>query len=330
MDIKEYIPDRMQSPPANYPQALSNGEVLRRFRALVGDAAAPRKAPCVEVLSEELLPGNIVRQKIAYKVDENERVTALHLFHQDLPPNAPGILSIHEHGGDENFLLGKELHCKPLAGDPTQYSYWAATEGFRVLAPDALCFGERRASYGYASNFMDEIVTHAELCARGKSLAWKSIYDNSRAVEVLQALGCGSVGVLGHSGGSTQGYLLMAANSSVQAAACCYSFATLREQFYRYRCWHCLYHYIPGMIEAGIDFDQVVATIAPRPLFMGWGSKDEGTPESMYRAFVKAYNDRCAQEALPNRLVCHEGNTGHVLTVEMLRAIMQFFHQTLY
>lgn len=327
--MKDYIPERLQKAPGSYPQNLSNSEVLRRFRTLLEDATSLQLSPPIEILSESSLPGEIICQKIIYRIEQNEPIPALHLFHRDLPSNAPGILAIHEHGGDENFAFGKELHCRPLPGDPTQYGYWAATEKFRVLAPDALCFGERQTQYGYAHNFMDEIVTHAELCAQGKSLAWKSVHDNSYAAQILKSLGCSKVGVLGHSGGSTQAYLLTAANDEVDAAACCYSFAILREQFYRYRCCHCLYHYIPGMVKAGIDFDQVIATIAPRPLFLAWGRKDLGSPESMYRAFVTAYNERCARERLPARVTCYESDSGHELTSPMLHKIMEFFHRTL-
>jgi hypothetical protein len=48
-------------------------------------------------------------------------------------------------------------------------------EGFRVLAPDVLCFGERQSKFGYATFFFDEINTHAELTSQGKKSLRKLI-----------------------------------------------------------------------------------------------------------------------------------------------------------
>jgi len=91
-----------------------------------------------------------------------------------------------------------------------------------------------------------------ELTSKDRSLAWKSVWDNSRGIEVLNALGAGTIGTIGWSGGSTQAYILAAANKKVEAAACFFSFLTLRHQFYRYRLYHCFYHFIPGMMQVGL------------------------------------------------------------------------------
>lgn len=322
------IPQEPIGVPEGYPETLPPNEVDRRFRALLGDTAIPTVPLELRVSDEALLPGGVVRQRVEYQVEPGEIVPALHLFRTDLPSDAPGLLSIHGHGGDDIFPVGKEFHAHPDADDPMQYSYAAALRGFRVLAPDALCFGERRASFGYASGFMDEIVAHAELCARRKSLMWKSVWDNSRALEALGQLGARSLSALGWSGGSTQAYLLAAVNPTVAATACLFSFTLLREQFYRYRAWHCLYHYLPGMVSAGIDFDQIVALVPPRRLFFAWGGLDAGTPESSYRAYVEAIRARCHRDALPDALTLHEDPTvGHEITPGMLDAALRFLSE---
>jgi dienelactone hydrolase len=235
------------------------------------------------------------------------------------------VLSIHAHGGDTIFPVGKAYHCRPDPDDPNQYSFRAAQAGFRVLAPDAFCFGERQTTWGHTRTFHDEVLWHHELCARNRSLAWKSVWDNSRAIEALESLGASRVGSIGHSGGSTQCYILAAANPNVQAAVCFASFATLRHQYYRHRLAHCCYHFIPGMLSAGIDWDQVVALAAPRKLFMGWGGKDEGTPAPMAEAFVDAIRDRCRREGLPDSVVAHhEPQADHAITEPMLSAALEF------
>jgi len=324
------IPKTFVNKPEHYPESLASSEVRRRFLALLGPFETPTVPLNLRITDEQTLEGNVIRQRVEYAVAPGEIVPAFHLFRKDIPPEAPGILAIHAHGGDDIFPVGKVRHCHPNPSDPDQYAYRTALAAFRVLAPDALCFGERQATWGYSRLFMDEINAHMELTARGRSLAWKSIWDNSRALEVLESFGASRLGLIGHSGGSTQGYILAAANEKVRAAVCTYSFMTLRHQFYQYHLAHCLYHYLPGMVDAGIDWDQVVALVAPRKLFLGWGAKDVGTPEVMYRAFWDAIELRCNAEGLPPSVVTHEEpDKGHEVTEAMLTNALMFLTKNL-
>ncbi|GEM_PF-2149024 len=321
-----HIPSVFVGKPKNYPDQLPWKEVKRRFSQLMGKFYPPSTPLKLKVTGETRLQGNIIKQRVEYFVEPGEEVAAFHLFRKDIPRDAPGILSIHAHGGGICFVQGKEMHCSPEPGDPKQYTYRMALEGFRVLAPDALCFGERRTAWGYSTEFFDEINRHMELTARGKSLCWKSVWDNSRAIEVLELLGARTIGSVGLSGGSTQNYILASINKRIKAAVCFASFATLRHQFYRYRLAHCLYHFIPGMIAEGIDWDQVVALAAPRKFLFCTGAKDEGTPEPMIRAFVNAINRRCREEKLPQSVwVCREPEAGHEITEKMMRRAVLFF-----
>ncbi|MFA6102860.1 MAG: hypothetical protein WCV67_07755 [Victivallaceae bacterium] len=320
-----YIPDKLIGIPTGYPEEITTHEINKRFRRILGEFETPSVPLNTKVINETELPAGIIKQRIEYCVNEDEIVPAYHLFKKGLSDNAPGLLSIHGHGGNDIFPVGKEFHCQPKSEDPMQYSYIAALNGFRVLAPDALCFGERQAKFGYSTMFFYEILAHAELTSRDRSLAWKSVWDNSRAVEVLESLGCTSIGTIGWSGGSTQAYILASVNRKVKATACFSSFTTLRHQFYQFRCVHCLYHYIPGMLQNGIDWDQVVSLIPPRKLFLAWGALDAGTPEQEYKAYTDAIKRRCEEENFQNVLYLYEeSNKGHNITMPMLQSAIQF------
>lgn len=321
-----HIPSRFIGKPENYPEQLPWKEVKRRFSQLVGRFEPPSASLELKVTAEKKLPGNIIKQRVEYFVEPGEKVPALHVFRKDIPGDAPGILAIHAHGGGICFAQGKEMHCSPDPKDPKQYTYRLALEGFRVLTPDALCFGERRTPWGYSIEFFDEINKHMEMTSRGESFCRKSLWDNFRAVEALELLGAKTIGSIGHSGGSTQNYILTSINKKIKAAVCLASFATLRHQFYRYRLAHCLYHFIPGMIAKGIDWDQVVALAAPRKFLFCAGGKDEGTPEPMLRAFVNAVNKRCREERLPQSVWVHkEPEAGHSITEKMMNHAVAFF-----
>lgn len=319
------IPKEFTGIPGGYPEKILRDAVGKRFKALLGDFETPSCPLNLRVTDETGLNGGVRRQRLEYDVEPGETVSAFHLFKKDLPEDAPGVLSIHGHGGENIFPVGKAFHCHPDANDPMQYSYITALKGFRVLAPDSLCFGERRTAWGYSKLFFDEICAQAELTSRGKSLAWKSVWDNSRALEALELLGSESMGAIGLSGGSTQAYILASANQKIKAVACFFSYATLRHQFYQYRLCHCLYHYVPGMLKAGIDWDQVVALIPPRKVFLGWGAKDEGTPEPMYRAFCDAIRLRDEKSLA----VFEEPDCGHAITIPMLASALGFLKANL-
>lgn len=323
------IPIKAKQTWRGYPAKLSPGEVGHRFRRVLGAFERPSVPLRLKVTDERLLKGGIVRQRVEYDVDRGERISAYHLFKKGLGAEAPGVLSIHGHGGEDIFPVGKAFHCHPVKDDPLQYSYLAARAGFRVLAPDALCFGERQARWGYSTLFFDEIATQSELTGQGKSLAWKSVWDNSRAIEALETLGCRSVGAMGWSGGSTQAYILASVNRKVLASACFFSFMTLRRQFGQYRCCHCLYHYIPGMMKAGLDWDQVVALIPPRKIFMGWGARDAGSPEPMYRSFVKAIRAQEKKASVRCLRLYEEPEKGHEITLPMMDAALSFLKRSL-
>ena len=62
-----------------------------------------------------------------------------------------------------------------------------------------------------------------------------------------------------------------------------------------------------------------------RKIFLGWGAKDEGTPEPMYRAFCDAIKSS-DKKALT---VFEEPEHGHEITMPMLEAALGFLKENL-
>jgi hypothetical protein len=83
------------------------------------------------------------------------------------------------------------------------------------------------------------------------------------------------------------------------------------------------------MVKAGIDWDQVISLIPPRKIFFAWGSRDQGTPEIMYRSFVKSIEDRCKKENLPKSVFVYEEDVGHKITERMLSSAIRFLKENL-
>jgi dienelactone hydrolase len=149
---------------------------------------AERQVPLdMKVLSEEKLEGH-VRQKITFVVETGDRVPAWLLIPLDLKPNEkrPAMLCLHQTigiGKDEPVGLGKQ--------DSKAQALHLVKRGYICLAPDYPSFGEY--PFDFAAAFK-----------RGnyQSGTMKAIWNNMRAVDLLQSLPVVAgdrIGVIGHS-----------------------------------------------------------------------------------------------------------------------------------
>jgi dienelactone hydrolase len=147
--------------------------------------------------------------QITYYNDEQDRIPAFLLLPHGIGP-FPAILVQHQHNGQ--WHLGKSEVCG-LAGDPLQaFGPALAHHGLVVLAIDALCFEERRASHaGIApSPDADWLQHYNQMCyrlLRGDTLMRRVLDDAARGVSLLRqhrAVDRQRIGTLGHSyGGNT-------------------------------------------------------------------------------------------------------------------------------
>ena len=94
---------------------------------------------------------------------------------------APAVAVWHQHNGE--WHLGK-VEPAGLAGNPMHHTGVAlAKEGYVVLCPDALCFGERQSKHLKGGDF--ERFEFLRYVVAGKCMAWKNILDMRRAIDYL-------------------------------------------------------------------------------------------------------------------------------------------------
>ena len=91
----------------------------------------PLKAETVQVLEE----GNIVCEKVTYKTEPGELVSAYLLIPKDRKGPTPAVFCHHQHGGE--FNNGKR-EVVGRGGDPQQaYARELAERGYIAFVPDA-------------------------------------------------------------------------------------------------------------------------------------------------------------------------------------------------
>ena len=298
--------------------------VLANMQRVMGPLPAPdRKVPLdVQVAWSESLP-KVSRKKITYVSERNHRVPAYLLIPAGLKGKAPAMLCLHGTDGSRGRTAG-------LGPDYARYAIELAERGYVTLAPDYITLGENTAvdpykDLGYVSASM------------------KGIWDHIRAVDVLQSLPeveGERMGVVGLSLGGHNALFVAVFDPRLKVIVTSSGF----DSFYDYkgggpgalRGW-AGQRYMP-LIETAcglapdkvpFDFPEVLAALAPRPLFIHAPLQDDN--------FNVASVKRCAAAAKPvyrlfgaeERIVslCPEG--GHGFPPEAREAAYAFVDEAL-
>lgn len=257
------------------------------------------------------------RQRIEYAVPDGDTIPAFLLLPEGEEP-VPAVLVHHQHASQRH--LGKS-EVVSLAGDPLQaFGPELAQRGFVVLAPDSICFEDRRKNAsGTQAQSRDDLQHYTEMghrLTKGDTLMRKVLSDASAALALLAhhpRVDPRRIGALGHSyGGNTvlfQVALEPRIAFAVSSGALC-SYAYKRQHDLALE----MALIIPGF-AARWDLHHLLQCIAPRPLLVVSAEED---PHSKDAGEVIA-------RARPNDHVTHFRHSGgHALTAERFERIMTF------
>lgn len=298
-----------------------------RDRLLSGLGGPWPEACPLNAETHETLPSDGYRiERIRYEAEPGDKIPALLLVPDQVSASkpAPGICVWHQHNGA--WHLGKSEPAG-LAGSPMHHTGVAlAREGYVVLCPDALGFGERQQGYKLQGGNLERYL-FLRYVVQGKCMAWKNILDMRRAVDYLVSrpeVRSDRIGCYGHSMGSTHTWLVGPWEPRLIALLgnCCLpTYAGIhREQML-----HCFPNFIPGIFQYG-DTPDIAALIAPRAFHLNLGELDGGSPIDDARRGVevirRAYQAQHAEDKFSYFI---ELNTGHVLSEAMWTKTKEFF-----
>ena len=258
------------------------------------------------------------RQYIKY-TSGSETVPA-YLLVPDNPGNNPAVLINHQHNREHH--LGKSEVCG-IAGNPMQaFGPALAKKGFVVLAPDAICFEERREDplvegFDFWQHFH-------EVCYRivkGDYLMKQVLTDAMNGISLLAELPYVDkqrIGTLGHSmGGNT--VLFLAALDERISFACASGCACTFEYRMANGVGIEMASVIPGF-HGPYDIDDLVSLTAPRKLLLVSAEEDKysmDAPAIVERA-SKVYKEQGALQNLHHKRY----SGGHALTQERFDYIL--------
>lgn len=234
--------------------------IVDAMRAVMGDppAPVPTSPPAVRVL-EEQAGDAVIRRKIEFEAEPGDWVPAYLLVPETAGRRRPAMLCLHQ-----TTPAGK-AEPSGLAGlTNLHYALELARRGYVALAPDYPNFGDYRMdaySRGYASATMKGIVNHRR--AVDLLAAWEGVDPNR-------------MGVIGHSLGGHNALFVAAFDARIRAVVTSCGF----NSFFKYmggdlKGWsHAGYmpriaaHYGADPRRMPFDFTEVIAAIAPRPVFV--------------------------------------------------------------
>ena len=264
------------------------------------------------------------RIRISYRGQDGERISAFLLLPKE-GKRFTAVLIHHQHHGQRH--LGKSEVCG-LVGDPLQaFGSALAQRGIAVLAPDSICFEDRRRNVtGTDPDEMDVTQHYDEMCTRllqGDTLMRKVLDDSARGISLLQEhplIDSRRIGMLGHSyGGNTvlfhaplDGRIRFACSSG---AACSYEYKLSHQIGIE------MAEVIPGF-STHFDIPDLVKCIAPRRLLVASATEDKYSMDA--EAIVhSAQETYAALEAEANlEHIRFEG--GHPLTQERFDYIVDW------
>ncbi|MCX6595609.1 MAG: prolyl oligopeptidase family serine peptidase [Acidobacteria bacterium] len=217
----------------------------------------------------------------------------------------PGIVGLHDHGGNKYFGLrkitrmSKDPHPLMLKHQDQYYSglAWAnelAKRGYAVLVHDTFTFGSRRMRLadlpGNIRNNMveanpeapDEILRYNQFAAAHEHLVSKSLFsagitwpgvfvnDDQRALDYLASrpdVDATRLGCAGLSGGGLRTVMLTGADERIRCSCCVGMMTTWRDYVLNKSHTHTWMCYVPGLPK-DLDYPEILGLGAPNPVLV--------------------------------------------------------------
>ncbi|MCC6509258.1 MAG: acetylxylan esterase, partial [Pirellulaceae bacterium] len=210
----------------------------------------------VKILETEELP-TLTRYKITYMAGPGDLIPAYLLVPKNLKGKAPAMLCLHGTSGPRGRTAG-------LGADYPRYTLELAERGYVTIAPDYTLLGDNQTdpnSLGYVSGTM------------------KGIWAHMRAVDLLVArpeVDSERIGVIGVSLGGHNSLFVAAFDPRLKAVITSSGFDSFLDYMKGDPTGWCQQRYMPRIEtvygkdpkKLPFDFPEVLAVIAPRPIFI--------------------------------------------------------------
>lgn len=246
-----------------------------------------------------------------YKIDTYsvEICSLWKMLYYILTPSVPsgvGVVALcgHGYGCRQIIRMSKRGHYRTinfLENGQRGFAIELAKRGNTVIVPEMIGFGKARLIEDMHKPFYisscDTISHH--LLEYGLNMAGLRVYQAMRCVDLLNMIGCSSIGCMGISGGGLVTLYAACVDERIQKAVVSCYVNTFRSSILS--CWHCPDNYVPDMLRNAEIYD-IASAIAPRSLLIESGTKDHIFPieasKFAHEKIAKVYNTMNASDNL--------------------------------
>ncbi|NDV57180.1 dienelactone hydrolase family protein [Bacteroides sp. 519] len=259
----------------------------------------------------------------------------------------PAIVMLHDHGA--HFTIGKEKMVRPFNVSQEimdDANAWAdkcyegqfvgdyfASNGFVVLAIDALLWGERGRREG--PHYDSQQALAANLMQMGMSWAGIITYDDIRSAEFLATLpfvDAERIGAVGFSMGAHRAWMLSAATDVVKvAAAICWMNTTehLMTLTNNQNKGGSAYSMLVPGIRNYMDYPHVASIACPKPMLFFNGTKDKLFPVEGVKDAYAIMHKVWKQQNQESNLVTKLWDQPHTFNKEMQQETLKWIEGVL-
>jgi dienelactone hydrolase len=282
-DLYAQAPRRLRFQARTRGQAEAWQKQLRaKVTELVGGFPAARTPLAPVTLETRAFPG-YRREKIVFDASPGVSVLAYLLLPDKAKSPAPTMICIPGHGRGVDDIVGiddKGRDRTDKAGYQHDFAIQVAEAGMAAVAIEPMAFGCRRdaitARKGLSASACQPTAGGALLV--GQTMVGWRVWDVMRTLDYIATraeLDSGRVGCMGISGGGTITVFATALEPRIRVALVSGYLNTFRDSVGSLS--HCIDNYVPGILNWAEMYD-VAGLIAPRPLFVESGDKDNIFP----------------------------------------------------
>jgi dienelactone hydrolase len=279
---------------------------------LIGGVPTQRSPLLPVTLETRKFPG-YRREKIVFDSRPGVSVLAYILIPESARTPAPAMICLPGHGRGVDDIVGIDDQGRDRTDKPAyqhDFAIQVAEAGMAAVAIEPMGFGCRRdplnARQGLSRKACEPAAGGALLV--GETMIGWRVWDVMRTLDYIATradLDASRVGCMGISGGGTVTLFSTAIDPRIRVALVSGYLNTFRDSVGSLA--HCIDNYVPGILNWAEMYD-IAGLIAPRPLFVESGEKDNIFPiaasiqsfnrvREIYGVFGAA--DRIEQEVFP-------------------------------
>ena len=284
----------------------------QKVTELLGGFPTQREPLRPITLEKRAFPG-YDREKILFDSRPGVSVLAYVLLPKTARRPAPAMICIPGHGRGVDDIVGIDERGEDRTdkeGYQHDFAIQVAEAGVAAVAIEPMGFGCRRdpinARQGLGRKACDPAAGSALLL--GETMVGWRVWDVMRTVDYIATrseLDVNRIGCMGISGGGTATLFSTALEPRIRVALVSGYLNTFKDSIGSVA--HCIDNYVPGILNWAEMYD-IAGLIAPRPLFVESGEKDNIFP---IRASIDSFNevrkiygvfgvaDRVEQEVFP-------------------------------